>query len=45
MTTDGTKMEEINDCLFQARLRDISNIHNISHFETTTKGAAQTGTL
>jgi hypothetical protein len=44
-TTYGTKMQEINDCLFQARLRDISSIHNKSHFETTTKGAAQKGTL
>jgi hypothetical protein len=41
-------MQEINSSLFQARLQDISNIHNRSHFTTrilkTTKGAAQTGT-
>jgi len=45
-TTDGPRMPEINTSLFQARLHDISNIHNRSHFKarilkTTTKSALQ----
>jgi PleD family two-component response regulator len=47
-TTDGPGMQEINTSLFQARLDDISNIHNRSHFKArilkTTNSALQAGT-
>jgi hypothetical protein len=45
-TTDRPRMQEINTSLFKARLHDISNVHNTSHFKarilkTTTESALQ----